>query len=262
MPEAPVILLSFDVEEFDLPLEYGQLLAEEQQMAVGKAGLDAIRPILADPQVQTTLFTTAHFASQYPGTIQQLAERHEIASHTFFHNRFEEAHLLASRQVLEQISQQPVSGLRMPRMQPVSIRAVAAAGYQYDASIHPTWIPGRYNNRHLPRTIYREETTWRLPASVSPGLRIPLFWLSFKNFPFPLYQRIALQTLRRDGYLCLYFHPWEFVDIRHFGLPRYVAGPGPDILLSRMFRFLGELKKQAVFERSDRFIQKKEPRLG
>ena len=23
----------------------------------------------------------------------------------------------------------------------------------------------------------------------------------------------ALQTLKKDGYLCLYFHPWEFTDI-------------------------------------------------
>jgi hypothetical protein len=262
MADTPVILLSFDVEEFDLPLEYGHTLTEEQQMAVGKAGLDAIQPILRDPQILTTLFTTANFASQYPDTIKQLGERHEIASHTFYHNRFEEADLLSSRTALEQISQQPVTGLRMPRMQPVSIQAVITAGYSYDASIHPTWIPGRYNNRHLPRTLYREEKIWRLPASVSPGLRLPLFWLSFKNFPFSFYRRIALQTLKRDGYLCLYFHPWEFVDISHFGLPRYVAGPGPDILLNRMHRFLAGLKQQAHFERSDSFLQKKEPRLG
>lgn len=262
MAEAPVILLSFDVEEFDLPLEYGYDLTEEQQMAVGKAGLDAIQPILRDPQIQATLFTTANFASRYPNTIQQLGERHEIASHTFFHSRFEQAHLLSSRQVLEQISQQPVSGLRMPRMQAVSIQAVKDAGYGYDASVHPTWIPGRYNNRHLPRTIYQEEGLWRLPASVSPGLRIPLFWLSFKNFPFSFYRRIARQTLQRDGYLCLYFHPWEFIDIGHFGLPKYVAGPGPDMLLSRMYRFLDWLKQEASFERSDSFLQKKEPRIG
>lgn len=41
------ILLTFDVEEFDLPLEYGQSIAIEQQLAIGKAGLDETMAIIA-----------------------------------------------------------------------------------------------------------------------------------------------------------------------------------------------------------------------
>ena len=36
------ILLTFDVEEFDLPLEYGQAISLEQQLEIGKKGLDEI----------------------------------------------------------------------------------------------------------------------------------------------------------------------------------------------------------------------------
>jgi hypothetical protein len=34
----PVILLTFDVEEFDMPLEYGQRIGEAEQMRVGHEG--------------------------------------------------------------------------------------------------------------------------------------------------------------------------------------------------------------------------------
>ena len=42
------ILLSFDVEEFDMPLEYGRQLSITEQMAVGMSGLHAISTILSD----------------------------------------------------------------------------------------------------------------------------------------------------------------------------------------------------------------------
>ena len=75
----------------------------------------------------------------------------------------------------------------------IGVDAVSVAGYCYDASIHPTWLPGRYNNLHLPKTSYFDNELLRIPASVSPTLRIPLFWLSFKNFPFEYYKKLAIK---------------------------------------------------------------------
>ena len=76
----PKILLSFDVEEFDMPLEYNFNIAIETQMEIGKKGLDNLMPILNDQNYTTTLFTTANFANQYPDSIKALSEKHEIAS--------------------------------------------------------------------------------------------------------------------------------------------------------------------------------------
>ena len=39
------ILLTFDVEEFDLPIEYGISLTVAEQMAAGKQRLDVINEI-------------------------------------------------------------------------------------------------------------------------------------------------------------------------------------------------------------------------
>jgi hypothetical protein len=253
------VLLSFDVEEFDMPLEYNFSISPEEQMRVGKKGLNAIDLLLSDPAISATLFTTANFAMQYPESIQQLAGKHEIASHTFYHSDFKNEHLLGSRLQLEKISGQPVTGLRMPRMRAVPMEEVIKAGYTYDSSINPTWLPGRYNNLHLSRTIYRDNGMIRVPASVSPLLRIPLFWLSFKNLPYAIFKLLALQTLKKDGYLCLYFHPWEFTDIENYGLPGFTKKLNGQPLLDRLYRLLSDLKKEAELISMHSFVNEKGP---
>jgi peptidoglycan/xylan/chitin deacetylase (PgdA/CDA1 family) len=242
------VLLSFDVEEFDMPLEYGFPISPSEQMAVGKRGLDAIKPLLQDTSITSTLFTTANFAMQYPADIKQLAGWHEIASHTFYHSDFRDEHLLASKNKLEEVSGQTIAGLRMPRMRKVAMTEVKKAGYLYDSSVNPTWLPGRYNNLHLPRTMYTE-----------PLVRIPLFWLSFKNLPYGIFKMLALQTLKKDGYLCLYFHPWEFTGISDYGLPGYTKKLNGEPLLQRLHRLVSDLKKEASFISMKHFVQQKAP---
>lgn len=239
------VLLSFDVEEFDMPLEYHHAIEVEDQMRIGIEGLDAITPILES--VPCTLFTTANFANHYPERILTLSLSHEIASHTFYHTAFETEDLLKSRLRLEEITGKKVSGLRMPRMRPVLMEDVKAAGYAYDSSINPTWLPGRYNNFHLPRTVYTEGGIKRIPASVSPSIRIPLFWLSFKNMPYALYLQLCKQTLAKDGYLCLYFHPWEFTPIEQFGLPAYTRRWCGPALVNRLTKLIKDLSTDADF---------------
>ncbi len=253
----PKILLSFDVEEFDMPLEYGFPISAEQQMEVGGLGLNALMPILMDSEIQTTLFTTANFANHYQETIKKLSLQHEIASHTFYHSSFETAHLIDSRLRLAEIIEKEVVGLRMPRMKQVPVSDISSAGYIYDASIHPTWLPGRYNNLHLPREIYQEFGLYRVPASVSTIFRIPLFWLSFKNFPYSLYLQLALQALRTQGSLSLYFHPWEFVDIHGFGLPNYTIKGCRSTLLERLKRLIADLKPHGEFITYYDFVKSK-----
>lgn len=254
MKPTPTILLTFDVEEFDLPLEFNKPIELSEQLLTGKKGLDEIESIISGHRVETTMFTTARFAIEYKDIIKRLSINHEIASHTFSHTTFEKGDLLKSRLVLEEISGKPVTGLRMPRMKKVAMDWVKDAGYQYDSSINPTYIPGRYNNRHLPRVFYREENMLRLPTSVTPNLRIPLFWLAFKNFPYPLYRKLALLTLRKDGYLSLYYHSWEFTDVSRYPVPKYLLRNSGQILADRLRLFISDLKEEAEFKTIQAYI--------
>ena len=243
----PTILLTFDVEEFDLPLEFKQDISLNRQMQIGKEGLDMLIKVLNEYNVVSTLFTTGSFANTYPAIIKDLSVKHEIASHSLFHSTFKTGDLRESKVLLEKITDKTVHGFRMPRMKPVNMHDITVAGYSYDSSINPTILPGRYNNLHLSRIFYREDGMLRLPGSVTPNLRIPLFWLSFKNFPYALYRNLAFKTLKRDGYLSLYFHPWEFTDISSFNLPFYVKRLSGNGLTDRLRLLISDLKNVAVF---------------
>lgn len=234
-----MILLSFDIEEFDMPLEYKGSISFEEQIRISREGTIRILDILRKYNAKATFFSTVIFAQNNTDVVKRLLEEgHELASHTYYHSSFKNEDLKASREALEALFNTEVVGLRMPRMAPVEEEEVQKAGYVYNSSINPTFLPGRYNNLHLPRTYFKKADVWQIPASVS-WFRIPLFWLSFHNFPQKIYHFLAKQALKRDQYLNIYFHPWEFSDISNpdFKLPS-IATKNTGIKMEKRFEFL------------------------
>ncbi|WP_027385347.1 polysaccharide deacetylase family protein [Chryseobacterium gregarium] len=242
-----MVLLSFDIEEFDMPLEYKGEIPFEQQISISQTGLKRILNILKKHQIKATFFSTVVFAENSKNLIQKLLDDdHELASHTWFHSDFEEKHLKESKERLEELFSVKVTGLRMPRMMPVSKNAVEDAGYAYNSSINPTFLPGRYNNLKISRTYFKEGMVTQIPASVSPNFRIPLFWLSFHNFPLSFYRKLALDTLKKDQYLNIYFHPWEFAEIKDeaFKLPGFTVKNSGKDMVERFDGFISWLKSK------------------
>ena len=249
------ILLSFDVEEFDIPEEYGDVISEEEKISVTEKGLEKLLPLLDRLNIKATFFVTAHFASSRQEIVKRIAEKHEIASHTFYHSSFQLSHLKQSREILEQITGAKVIGFRMPRLVHVNKSDLTAAGYVYDSSLNPTFIPGRYNNFFSKRTIHKNENIIVIPSSVTPLIRFPLFWLSFKNFPLSLMKNFTSITLSSDNYVCLYFHPWEFVDISKYNVPVYVKRIDGDKMFQRFENYLLWLKSKGEFSTLTEFLQ-------
>ena len=233
-----MILLSFDIEEFDMAFEYGKTIDFEDQIAISIEGTTTILDLLAKHSVKATFFSTVTFAINASKVIQRIIdEGHEIASHGYYHSDFDKKHLKESREKLEEITGQKVIGFRMPRMQPVDEKEIFKAGYKYNSSINPTYLPGRYNNFDKPRTYFIEENVLQIPASVTPIIRFPLFWLSFHNLPVWLYSYLCKITLKKDGYLNIYFHPWEFTNLNQkerFNFPSYVSKNTGEKMIERM----------------------------
>ena len=219
------VLFSFDIEEFDMPLEYGSEISFEQQIAQSTKGTEIILDLLKKHNVKATFFSTVIFDTHAKQLITRLlSEGHELASHGYYHSRFEVSHLQDSRLELERLSRRPVNGYRMARMMPVDEVEVKQAGYRYNSSLNPVYLPGRYNNFFRPRIRFSEQGVEQLPASATPLLRIPLFWLTFHNVPLTLYKALCRRVITHDDYLNLYFHPWEFIDLsdKQWRLPWYV----------------------------------------
>lgn len=189
MAKDKTILLTFDVEEFDLPLEYGIAIDKERQLQITLKGLNAILSVLNEHNVRATFFVTAYFAECFPELIRHISENHEIASHMYYHSNHRSNDAANSRIKLTEITAKPVYGFRAPRLEAVPLKELRDAGYRYDSSLNPTYIPGRYNGFFKKRKIHSDATTGMrvVPMSVTPIFRIPLFWLSFKNMNYRLY---------------------------------------------------------------------------
>lgn len=251
------ILLTFDLEEFDLPLEFGCSISPVEQMNITNHGMERVNALLDKYNIKATFFVTSVYAQANPSLIMQICTKHEIASHSHSHSIFVHGDYEKSKQILEEISQTQVKGFRMPRFEEVDFKELKRCGYIYDSSLNPTCIPGRYNHFSKSRSFFIEPVTGLtiLPVSVSPVIRFPLFWLSFKNIPFTLYSYLCKQTVNKDKYLHLYFHPWEFADIKSFKIPTYLKRQDGDVLTAKLEKVLVYLKKLGRFITISEFLK-------
>ena len=100
-----------------------------------------------------------------------------------------------------------------------------------------------------PRTHFMQDGVLQIPASVTPWVRFPLFWLSCHNLPFFLYRWLCRRTLRHDGYLVTYFHPWEFYELNEhpeFGLPFIVRNNSGRGMIKRLDRWIASFKGEGA----------------
>lgn len=239
-----MILLNFDIEEFDVPVEYGKEISFEEQILVSKVGTGIILDILKEYNIKATFFCTVAFARNALDIMERIVqEGHEVASHGYYHSTFKKTDLLTSKEALEAMTGVPVKGFRMARMHFIEPLDVHLAGYTYNSSINPTYLPGRYNYFRKPRTYFAEHNVLQIPASVTPLCRIPLFWLTFRNIPFRLYMWLTKMTHWKDKYINIYFHPWEFMDIadKKYGLPVYIVNNSGNKMRERFKAYLNML---------------------
>ncbi len=255
-----MILLSFDIEEFDMPFEYGKTISFADQLSISTEGTEKILALLKQHDVKATFYCTANFALNKPEVIEKIvADGHEIASHGYYHSDFKVEHLRQSKEALEQLTGKKVLGYRMARMMPVDEKEIFNAGYVYNSSINPTWLPGRYNNFKKQRTWFYQDKVLQLPSSVTPIIRFPLFWLTFHNLPIRLIKWLCTRTYKKDSYLNLYFHPWEFTDLDQpdrFNFPNYVVKNTGDRFVKRIFDFINWAKsKNYLFSTTKDFLE-------
>lgn len=214
------VMLSFDTEEFDIPREQGRIIPLEEKIRVSEEGTNRILDILQSEGVHATFFCTTTLLLNAPKLGERIInEGHEMASHGCDHANPQPEHVIESKKRLEKNFGVRIHGYRQPRMFAVDNNTLKNEGYSYNSSLNPAFIPGRYMHLTDSRVPFMKEGILQIPASVTPWLRFPLFWLSEHHLPMWLYERIVKRTLRHDGFFNTYFHPWEFVKI--WGVPEY-----------------------------------------
>jgi hypothetical protein len=86
----------------------------------------------------------------------------------------------------------------------------------------------------------------QIPASVTPWIRFPLFWLALHNLPESLYHWMVRRTLKHDGYFVTYFHPWEFFELKEhpeFKMPFIIKNHSGRQMMERLDRLVKMLLK-------------------
>ena len=243
------VCLSFDFEECDLPRESGIDFPIEEGMKLSVEGANALLDVLERHGVRATFFCTLNFAERAPDVMKRIVDGgHEVAAHgvDHFHQVPEDPFLC--KEGLERLYGVTVVGYRQPRMFPVDDAALAKAGYRYNSSLNPAFVPGRYMHLTTPRTPFVKNGLVQVPASVTPGIRFPLFWLALHLLPESLYRLLVKRTLAHDGHFVTYFHPWEFSSLSdraaELKVPRLVRCNLGSPMVGRLDRLVEGLKAE------------------
>lgn len=241
-----MILLSFDTEEFDVPREHGVEFSLEEGMKVSRIGTNRILDCLKANDVRATFFCTANFAENAPDILQRIIdEGHEVACHGCDHFEPKATDFEQSKIRVEKVIGRPTYGYRQPRMFPTDEKEIKRMGYLYNSSLNPAFIPGRYMHLTTPRTWFMKDGVMQIPASVTPWLRIPLFWLALHNFPQWFYHALVKRVVRHDGYFNTYFHPWEFYELKEhpeFKIPFIIRRNSGLQMVERLDKLIKTLK--------------------
>ena len=244
--ETKYVMLSFDTEEFDIPREQGRIIPLEEKIRVSEKGANIILDILRDEGVHATFYCTTMLLLNAPQLAQRIIqEGHEMASHGCDHANPLPEHVIESKKILEKEFGVSIHGYRQPRMFEVDNSVLKSEGYYYNSSINPAFIPGRYMHLNVSRIPFVKEGILQIPASVTPWMRFPLFWLSEHHLPMSMYEWMVRRTLSHDGYFNTYFHPWEFVSILHvpqYGVP-YIIGHNTGKPMQERLRHLIQMLK-------------------
>ena len=252
------ILLTFDLEEFDLPREFNQEISEEEMYKISKKGMDKLIFLLENQNVKATFFTTANFAKKFPNFLKQLSQKgHEIACHGYSHSDCytdDTSRIPLAKREIERIILKEVKGFRAPKWYLGGIEAIQKEFY-YDSSSHPIYLPGRYFNINKKRKAHKIGDLIEIPLSTLPP-NLSIFWLAFKNFPLlysRLFTRVNFFTI---NYTMLVMHPWEFSDISKFKLPWYVNTIYGKKLLKKLGDYIAFCKRNNYqFRTTSEFIE-------
>ena len=226
-------MLSFDVEEYFHAEAAAAGLSRDRWGEMDRRAaesVDEILALLAERKTTATFFVLGWVARHETEIVKRIAAAgHEIASHGMTHHmltRLEpaafETELADSKALLEDLSGQPVVGIRAPTFSVMhrtawALDALVRCGYEYDSSIFPV----RHDRYGVPDAPTKPH--WGIGPAGSRILELPPLTLRLlgnnlpvggggylRLFPTGLLAHALRRTARLGHRGMIYVHPWEF----------------------------------------------------
>jgi peptidoglycan/xylan/chitin deacetylase (PgdA/CDA1 family) len=167
----------------DFECDYGTALPENQYHAVTR--VDELIDVLAGHEIPLTAFVQTEVFDRRPDAVEKLRAAPfpvEFYPHSHTHPKRSEAsvseEVTTSTERFEDFFGARPAGYRFPNgnVRPDDYELLAAAGYDFDASVFPSWRPGHFDNSSEPTTphLLEEYDLLEIPFTVlSDRLRIP-----------------------------------------------------------------------------------------
>tara|TARA_R110002110_G_scaffold415858_2_gene658602 strand:- start:42193 stop:43098 length:906 start_codon:yes stop_codon:yes gene_type:complete len=231
--EAPKVItnaMSVDVEDYFQVSAFENILPKDIWNSLPvrvEHNTYHILKIFEKHNIKATFFILGWVAERYPNLVREIvAQKHEVASHGFWHQR---VHTLtphafkqdvdSSKKLLEDISGLEVKGYRAPSYSinyrnQWALSVLEELGFVYSSSVYP-----------IKHDIYGWPTAPRFKFTSTPGglIEIPISTLKigtrnvpcggggyFRLFPYRLSRWAIQQVNQKDQQPCIfYFHPWE-----------------------------------------------------
>lgn len=195
-----------------------------------EANTDKLLQLFADHNLKITFFVLGWVAERHPQLVKRIcAQGHELASHGYSHQLVYQqtpevfrSETAKSKQILEDLAQQPVNGYRaasysITRKSLWALDVLAELGFTWDSSIFPTrhdnyGIPG---SPEEPYTLITSSgahlTEFPLTTAKVLGQSIPAAGGGyFRQYPYALsrwlFKRASQNQTRPQIF---YLHPWE-----------------------------------------------------
>jgi len=227
-----MIAFTVDAEQWNCPLLEGRPSPEDGNTAFSRDGNALLLELFRAYGVRATFFVTGVFAEQEPDQVRLIrSQGHEIACHGYHHHwrgnaRLDiRAEVVRSKEAVLRVTGERARGFRAPQLQysETLVEILAAEGFAYDSSLHPTYLPGAYNHIARPVSVFRPKAgldVTEIPLAVSP-LKLPISWCFMRLLGVRRTIRCCERLMAKGVAPVLYVHSWEYTPIPDRNVPFY-----------------------------------------
>jgi peptidoglycan/xylan/chitin deacetylase (PgdA/CDA1 family) len=217
------VCVTADIEQFsDAITKYGHSHGGSHSPDDYHA-LRTLLDIFCEEDIPSTLFVLGAYAESSPSILDLLGENgHEIASHGYTHLDLRSLSPNALENELSRCNHLfSARGFRAPYYGFNTLMVKYLEPYfVYDSSQIPVRSASKMDT--FLNVYMLSKSLMEIPIS-TVGI-VPLTSMVLRMCPLSLAQMIALYVLKRDGYLVINFHPWEFSPLPpEIPVPFYVT---------------------------------------
>ncbi len=217
--------------------------------------------IIQKYNAKVTMFTVTSLFERFGSQFERLANRIplEYAAHSHSHDPYNAAsreEIEQSAQVIKQIKGNTLFGYRAPfgQITKEGLGHLMDFGYRYDASLYPSYRPGKlgYRNLDKPNTPFRikrgNESLVEFPFTSLSGVRIVLALSYVKLLGWGLYASLW-RTLGLPDITLVLSHPYDFyfhlvAGFHPAGLERLALSRNAERAFDYFDKMVAELRRQ------------------